>query len=219
MSTTFALPFYQDGDSGVFKVEGTDYEFTVHDKSDSNDEYIDAYYGYIGSDYTGYYLGTIEGNTDNAQNLPFITIVEYYYKELTGEELEINLDEYYKVDNASEGNLISDDGLLAITFEPKNELGYMTGTWDFLSPTKAVSFYAIKGGSEFSLYYVDPQVNNGIWTTRHLLMTKNNGNLVYPEISHFSILDPPLATPEPSTIVLLGFGFLALGVASRRRFK
>lgn len=219
VSPSFALPLYEDGilENGVFKID--EYIFTVHNKSDDTDTYNATYFGYTGDDYTGFYLGTIEGNTDNAQNFPFITIVEYYYKELTGSELIVNLDEYYKVDNVGDGNLISEDGLLKITFKPNNELGYMTGTWDFLSSSKLVSFYAIKGATEFSLYYVDPQVNDGNWTTRHLLMTKKNGQLVYPEISHFSILDPPLATPEPSTVVLLGFGFLALGVAARRRFK
>ena len=175
--------------------------FTVVDNSGAGDTYNAAYFGYSGADYSGYYLGTIAGNTDPGY---FVSIIETYYNRLTGMSLTIMAS--YKADPVP-----GTDGPLTVTAAADGK----SGTWSLsVASGYELGFYAVKGGNDFALYYVDPTQREGIWTTRHLLVGSDNN----PEISHFSAA-PTTTTvvPEPSTAMLLGLGLLGLGAVARRR--
>lgn len=190
------LPLY-DYDSS------TDLEYTVENRYDpSKDTYDGGYYGYTGTDYSGYYLGTVAGNTTQS----LIDVIDFYYYELEGEALDITLDDSIKVDDVDEGNYT--EGSLSITASPDLK----SGTWSF-SDSTALGFYAVKGGTEYALYFVDPAQSSGDWTSRHTL---NDGENI-PEISHFSAVPVASPVPEPASMLLLGAGLAGISAFGRRR--
>lgn len=163
---------------------------------------VNTYKGFISSDYTGYYIGTFEGNTNTGapgDEDVLVGLASYYFSNVIGGSLSI--ESILKVDGMS-----GTDGALTVTSDP----GGLTGTWSLASPYQ-FGFYAVKGATEFALYYVLPPQSSGDWTTRHLL---NNGGQI-PQISHLSGLTT--VVPEPGTAMLLGLGLLGLGAVARRR--
>lgn len=185
--------------------------FKVTDRSGLDASLRDQiYHGYSGQDFTGYYIGTIDGNTDG--NTPLQKVIEYYLGE--------NLDSFsaLKVDYDDDYPLgLSDEtGDLFVTWEGDLK----SGTWT-LSSSLGFGFYAVKGGSEFALYFVDPAQSSGNWTTRHLEVGEGKGKKdnspINPEISHLSGVPTQLPVPEPGTLILFGIGLLGLCVMARRR--
>jgi len=165
---------------------------------------VNAYKGFISSDYTGYYIGTFAGNTNTGapgDEDVLVGLASYYFSNVIGGSLSI--ESILKVDGMS-----GTDGALTVTSDP----GGLTGEWSLASPYQ-FGFYAVKGATEFALYYVLPPQSSGDWTTRHLL---NNGGQI-PQISHLSGLTTTTVVPEPGTAMLLGLGLLGLGAVARRR--
>lgn len=183
---------YTPAVTGLYRTSGADTEAA-------------AFYGYTGGDYTGYYIGTFAGNTntgDPGEEDVLVGLASYYFHYLTGGDLLIASIE--KVDG-----LGGTDGALTVTSDP----GGLTGEWSLANPYQ-FGFYAVKGATEFALYYVQPPQSSGDWTTRHLL---NNGGQI-PQISHLSgLTTTTTVVPEPSTAMLLGLGLLGLGAVARRR--
>jgi len=158
-----------------------------------------AYHGYysesaVGSAnyWSGYYIGYF---TDNDS--------ESLLKDLAEDYLGVNLTyvTFSKVDPVPGSNEVFD----SVT-------GAYYGTWTCESPYE-LGFYAVKAGSQFALYYVDPSQGSGYWSTIHLQVGMRSNQ---PEISHLSALagsTPPV--PEPATLMLVGSGLL--GLAGFRR--
>lgn len=206
--------------SSLFPPSSLD-SYEVIDRSDKSNlgldstDIDDVYFGYTGKDYSGYYIGTIIGNDANQDFTPFLNIINYYL----ADESFISFN-HLKVDykNKNQGYAVSEDKniTLTVTFDVfKDEYEPISGKWS-LNNSYGFGFYAVKGGNEFALYFVDPAKSSGIWTTRHL--TNGNGNN-HPAISHLSGAPTLVHAPEPSSLLLLGGGLLGLGYVVRRRGK
>ena len=195
------------------------YDSSVHDRSDTESEldlYYEDFYGYkyIGdtnteNEYSGYYLGTIGGNTRHHM----LNAINYY---LAFRGLAYEYIQKTKVDDIESPGPGSDTyGQLQVDWDED----LFSGSWKWTSENDfEVTFYAVMGGNEFALYLVDPIASEGSWTARHLL--NNGGNI--PDISHFSVAttNPGLTPiPEPTTILMFGTGLLVLAWMGRRKMQ
>ena len=193
--TAHALPLWEHSE-----IEYNDVTFTVNDRSNTQDKKNDSYYGYTGTDYSGYYLGTVEGNTEH-----FMEAAISYYLNVTGFPFgDIDI---FKVETTSTEAGSGKDDALGVSWRDT----LFTGTWTWDAEGFGLGFYAVKGANEFSLYFVDPAQSDGEWTTRHLLTTGGK----QPDISHFAAAPTAIPVPEPGILILLGAGLLGLAAYSR----
>jgi len=206
-SSVWALPLWTDS---PITIEGTTYYVSNH--ALASDQFNSDYYGYSSDDYSGYYLGTISGNTDMGQDYPLASIIRYYYFAMYAEEFEIL--SAFKVESEESSDSFATVGPLTVSWDEDLQ----SGLWEFdVDSSLSLGFYTVKGGDAFALYYVDPGQQSGIWTTRHLLVG-NARRINHPELSHFTGVPTTIhAAPEPTTLLLLGFGLLGLGVVARQR--
>jgi hypothetical protein len=189
--------------------------YNIHNRSSAGDVYNYIYKGYESSDFTGYYIGTISGNSNSRNYKPFDTLIKMYLGDvfsLNLTKLNVNYDDFAEYDEGS-----ATDGTITLTvswktFKDGNENEPIGGEWS-LTEAFGFGFYAVKGATEFALYYVDPARNSGRWTTRHLL----NGGGNIPSLSHLSGAPTHIPAPAPGTAVMLGCGLLGLSLLARPR--
>lgn len=99
-----------------------------------------------------------------------------------------------------------------------------SGTWAVVSPVGGViDFYAVKAGNYYALYVVSPADSTGSWSTYDIWSTglledwKGAGGHGGLGISHLVGYNPSIV-PEPTTMLLLGLGLMAvLGIQGFRR--
>ncbi len=203
-SISFAATVYAGPESSLFEPG------IVEDRSSGTyDSWNQDYYGYSGDQYSGYYIGTVLSNQDDKGALE--SLIQKYFDDLSYEISSID-----KID-IDDGEPY-ESGATTILIDSGTDS--KSGSWE-LSNSYVAEFYTVKAATEFALYYVDPEVNSGLWWTGHLL-TPNGKNI--PGISHFSAVytegnnqPPENLVPEPATMILMGVGLLGLGFGLRKK--
>lgn len=140
--------------------------------------------------YTGTYLFTAVGNDNNIS------------------EVESLINQWFSINNIHHH--------AELTYLGKDDTGGgKTGEWCWEEPVK---YYSVKGGNQYSVFWVDPSQTTGKWSTEFLL----NGGGNHPDMSHISFWTnedtyDTHPTPEPSTVALMSLGLASLvGVWSKR---
>lgn len=170
-----------------------------------------ALIGYESTSFTGIYLGTFDGNTEPSLYSDAINTFLGYSPSLT--VIKIDDEDYPENDSTPESvTKVVGDFDLTVTYNYNEEDESTSGTWD-IAPN-SLSFYAITGGPNFALYFMNPAEQGGDWTTENVT---TGGGKPYPGISHFSASASGAPIPEPGTLLLFGTGLAGLAAVGRRR--
>ena len=149
------------------------------------------------------YLGLGEGNDKYDEVVTTINNSPYF----TGSK-PVDISFYSKIDYPA-----GETEKLSLTYATDLK----SGKWSTKEP---IDFFTVKGANNFTVWWVNPSVSSGTWTTEWLTAGGGNGNksAQQPAISHLSAWTmKSVSIPEPSTMLLLGFGLLGIAFFRRQR--
>ena len=171
--------------------------------------------GYINPTlFTGIYIGTVTqtpppGGGNQIVESEMVDLIKYFLG-----DSDYSAEIFLKADVSSSGGTDT-EGL--VTLNVTSILDLKSGNWEITDsdPLKdyALSFYGVKSSTEWAMYYVDPALSSGKWSTVHLL----NQNDKPRKISHFGGVAESSPVPEPATMLLFGTGLAGLAAVARRR--
>lgn len=169
-------------------------------------------------DNSGEFMFTIKGNDPSSESQDQSGLeaqIEDWFLNEKNLEKDIELDFYAKVD-APGSETTEGSGSLGLDYVGQDAGEAKWGRWE---ATEAIDFYSVKAGNGYALYWVDSALS-GTWNTED---RQNKG------ISHLSTwriadagsssITPPEASavPEPSTVLLLAAGLVAVVGLKRKR--
>jgi hypothetical protein len=107
------------------------------------------------SKYTGFYLGTFEGNVSNKTS--FLRLINAFLDDYI---FTVNDLDWVKFENISTGTNTKNQDSLAATVNASDK---KSGTWSVekSNQEEAINFYTVKGSNMFALYYIDPNHPTG----------------------------------------------------------
>ena len=169
--------------------------------------------GYMSDTFAGTYIGTINGNTEPTLINDAILAFLGYSPDFS--QVKIDNDEFEEADpTPASFTKNTADFSLTVYYDWNDNDEAKSGSWEVTPSDYVLSFYAIKGGPDFALYFMYPGLSGGKWSTENV--TTGSGN-PYPEISHFSASASGAPIPEPGTLLLFGTGLAGLAAVGRRR--
>lgn len=155
--------------------------------------------------YSGVFMFVYQGNDNHKGLTAMLTMINDWFRNEMNYEGDYlhSLEILDKFDDSSGSAGIVD---LAFT-SPKG------GTWTSTTP---IEFYAVKGGGQVAIYWLENGADSGLWSTGHLF----NGGGDNPDLSHLSVYNPfgmfhTIPTPEPASLLLVGGGLLGLALLRR----
>ena len=155
---------------------------------------------------TTIWLGTLSGNDPSSPSADVSDLESY----LAQKGYNVDLEFYAKVEFPSEATT-DGSGELTLDYVLSADGESRSGTW---YTDDEISLFSVKTGKSYALYWLDPAATSGTWNTSDL---SDKG------ISHFSAWTvvteaPPrlYPNPEPTTVLLFGFGLLGIARISRR---
>ena len=113
----------------------------------------------------------------------------------------------------------NDDSQTLLIGNPGVPVAASNGTWTVTPVGDVISFYAVKAGNAYAMYFVDPPDGSGSWSTFDIWAAGYGGNDPI-EISHFTGYNSASTpVPEPTTMLLFGTGLAGLVVSRIRKKK
>lgn len=155
---------------------------------------------------TTIWLGTRSGNDPSNPSADLSDLESY----LALKGYDVDLEFYGKVE-FSKTTLTEESTLLSLTYDMDSGES-RSGKW---YTDDEISLFSVKTANGYALYWLDPAATSGSWDTSDL---DDKG------ISHFSAwtavteeLPKVYPNPEPTTMLLVGFGLLGIARISRRK--
>ena len=219
--TGLGIGLFSIGMIGMAKatpVENTLDSLGFEDIDTNSDNILDSVYAHYQNSGELMYVveGNNEGKTYNSGDLE--SGVEDW---LISEGLLVDPDAFILTDSTSSIKFKTWNDTLQtlVDDDPADPVAASNGTWTVTPVGDVISFYGVKAGNAYAMYFVNPADGSGSWSTFDIWAAGYGGNDPI-EISHFTGYNSAgTPVPEPTTMLLFGTGLAGLVVSRIRKKK